>query len=751
MKIFLFSLLLLLALLVGLLLFLPRGETPLLTRPDEWRASPNVQAITPNPYSVLTDKPEELYFVAGLFEKDGSGRMVSKPFPAPRWISLVVIGDLTRPGNEVYFRHVATDKQHPVRVRTQENQWRRVTLGLPEGWVDTPVQMVIAAGPRKDVGDWFGVSTPRALASGTVLASQLQALRVLPAFAVSLILFLLPGLLPAAFLGLWGRVESVLVVPMAIVFSCLAGYLGFWAYFAHPLFGRAFSWTLLAGSAAALAVTLTRRRAARDLLLSRAVATPLALTALTGFFYLALLYSVDLGVWPDVQARLRFFEFNLAVDSEIPYHLAEPLFTGEDPRQTFPGVVPGWLTSDRPPLQAGLLLLQLPVMHLAGESGFHSPVALYALVASCAFQCAWVPAVWALLSVSGLPRRRAGLALLLVTLTGFSLVNTVFTWPKMLSAALALTAVHLSLFGRERGAKGFPPGRAALLGLAAGLGCLAHGGVAFTLLPLGLLLLLPRYYPGLSRLVAGAAVFLATLLPWSLYQSRYDPPGDALIRMHLTAGSPTWQDDRPAWRNILAAYEALQPGQVLHNKLANLRLLAVAAPDQYPWPPQGTPPRWPVDATSWRRCEFLSLFWSLGLLNAGWAVALAGLWKRWAVPDRSFGVWLPALGVVSVLVWVALMFGPGATVVHQGSYATELLLLVPLAGWIAVLPPRAAYGLLGLQGGAFAAAWLLTSPANRYGLPDLWMVLVAVASFAALVRIALRDSPAEPSPAAGRS
>jgi hypothetical protein len=737
--------LLLLPLLLASTLFLSRDDKPLLTASDFGPSSPNFRTVKPYPSNLITDTPETFYRVAGLSPDAGPGRFVSKSFPGPRWISLVVSGDLTRPGNEVYFRRAETDERLPVRVHTQEREWRRVTLGLPSAWVDRPVQMVVAAAPRKDPSDWFGVSGPRALGSATVLTSRLRTLGVLPAFAVALVLFLLPGYAIAEFLARRGRVEPNLVVPLAVVFSCLAGYLTFWAYFFDPGAGRAWAGAVLLGSAAVLAVTLARRREARALLLSEHVLTPLALTALIGLFYLTLLYSVDLSVWPDLQPRLRFFEFNLAVDNEIPYLVADPLYRGRDLRVHFPQVLPGWKASDRPPLQAGLLLLQMPLASLTGQAGDHPPVVLYCLMAACAFQCAWVPAVWALLGASGLPRRRAGLALLFVALTGFALLNTVFTWPKMLSAALTLTAVHLGLFGRGGGATGFPLGRAALLGLSAALGCLGHGGVAFTLLPFGLLLLWPHYYPGLTRLATAGAVFLATLYPWSLFQSRYDPPGDALLRMHLTAGSAAWRDDRPAWRNVLAAYEALAPREILHNKLANLRVLFVAAGDQYPWPPRGSPAELPADATSYRRCEFLALAWSLGLLNAGWVVAAAAARRRFAGLDRSFGVTLPVLGVASVLAWVGLMFGPGGTVVHQGSYATSLLLLTSLAGWLATLPPRPAYVLLGLQGLVFVAAWLLTSPANDYGLPDVWMIVLAVFFLAALVRIALR-AEARPDP-----
>jgi hypothetical protein len=318
----------------------------------------------------------------------------------------------------------------------------------------------------------------------------------------------------------------------------------------------------------------------------------------------------------------------------------------------------------------------------------------------------------------------------------------------MFSAGLTLFAITLGLFDREPPGQAFPWRKALLLGLAAALASLGHGGVAFTLLPFGLLLLLPRWYPGWSRLVLAGAVYLGLLYPWSLYQQHYDPPGTKLLKLHLAgntkeADSDTWQDARPLWQNVLAAYRELTPRQILDNKFANLKVLFVAAPDQYPWPPNETPPSWPVGATGYRRCDFLALFWSLGLLNLGW-IAAVGKWRTVPRLNRILGVTVPALALVSVLVWVLLLFGPGGTVVHQGSYATFLLLFAFLSARLSTLPGRWPYVLLAAQAVLFMAGWLLTSPANDFGLVNVSMVAFAATFLVALARVATGDAPGAP-------
>jgi hypothetical protein len=377
--------------------------------------------------------------------------------------------------------------------------------------------------------------------------------------------------------------------------------------------------------------------------------------------------------------------------------------------------------------------LQLPLAYLLGDAR------VYSIVVGIALQAAWVPAAWSFWSAAGLTRRAAGTALLFVVLSGFALTNTTFAWPKMLAAALTLFAITVAFFDRGPAGQPLSVGRTILLGLSAALATLAHGGVAFTLLPVAIALLLPHWYPGLSRLVVGAAVYLTVLFPWALYQKYFDPPGTKLLKLHLAGNNKegdteTWHDDRPLWQNLLAAYGDAGARQVLRNKLANVQVLFIAAPDQYSWPPQGDPETWPADATGFRRCDFLALFWSLGLLNVGWLVALAHRPQRSPASGRA----MLLLGVASIVAWILILFGPGSTVIHQGSYATFLLLFATLAAWLTALPGRWPVVLLAAQGVVFGWGWLLTSPANSFGPPNMFMLPAAWVLLGALVHFAVR-------------
>jgi hypothetical protein len=721
-------------------LYLPRDDKVLVPDVRNWRLLSGHVGFPAQPvfvYSGLLPRvsplqEDAIYWELDPNRGDGSGHLVSQPVPAPGWITFAVIGDSTLPGNEVFLELPGENKRIRVLALTQPLCWRRVTMGLPGDWVGKPMRLVLKGGPR-DEKNPLGVSNPRALASGSVFVSNLTALAVVPVCVLSLLLFFLPGLPLAARLAAGGLIAPSRIVVAAGIFGCLAGYLAFWAYFCHRVVGWCFDGLVLAGGAALLALCLRRGRPTRTLILSGDVLTPLTLTALVAVFYSSLALSVNLWVPFQFVPRLRFLEFVLMQDNVIPYFLADRLYQGLDPRQ----IMPEWQTSDRPPLQAGILLTQLPLGHLVGEPWPWSQVF------ACVVQCLWVPALWEFWQSAGLARRKAGLALLLVTVTGFMLVNSVFTWPKLISAALAVNAFSLALLPRGPDAAQ-PPARAGLWGLAAALAFLSHSGVAFTFIPFGVLLLLPRYFPGVLRLAVAAATALAVVVPWSLYQSLYEPPGNRLIREHLAGSSKTWQQGRSAWLNLADAYESLSPGEILDNKRANVEVLFRASEnpgeDHYPWPPNGTPKPWPVDAASLRRCEFLCLFWAPELLNLGW-IAAAWQWRRRpAALDPVLGIAAPALALASIPVWVLLMFGPGTTVVHQGSYATMLLLFASLAAWLAVLPGRLPYVVLVAQGVLFTITWLITSPANHLGLQNPFLIASAATSFALLRRVAAGES-----------
>ena len=85
-------------------------------------------------------------------------------------------------------------------------------------------------------------------------------------------------------------------------------------------------------------------------------------------------------------------------------------------------------------------------------------------------------------------------------------------------------------------------------------------------------------------------------------------------------------------------------------------------------------------AAWYQQNDFYIMMFAFGFFNLGWLTLLgrksraqvSGLEKR-----------LLAAVAIGVIVWVLVMFLPYSTVIHQGSYATMLLLFSLLAAWLA--------------------------------------------------------------------
>jgi hypothetical protein len=385
------------------------------------------------------------------------------------------------------------------------------------------------------------------------------------------------------------------------------------------------------------------------------------------------------------------------------------MFNGHDPRIAFND----WRTSDRPPLQAGVMLLLHP---LFGRNW----LGLRYQVLSTLLQCTWIPAVWALGRRAKLDDRRLAMVLAFLTVNGFLFVNSVFVWPKLLAAVLTVPAV-MPLFPRFRGER---PAVAEVV-LAAGsaaLGLLAHGGVFFTLVPLGLFLLHPRWFPGVKQTVLALALFAAMLAPWLAYQRCYDPPGNRLMKWHLAGVIDI--DARSTGQTLVDAYSTLTPTEFLACKWQNLKALV---------------PSWELLTSAflrphrWQEGDFFAVFAAAGILNLGWLMLAGPLARLRHLDPQTLQASRAMLGLalVSLAFWIVLMFIPGSSVMHQGSYTTMVVLLSSLAMLVVQLPGSCVLALWLIQSLIFAATWVFYRPPQSTLAAGV--IGVGIATFACLM------------------
>ncbi|HTD32157.1 MAG TPA: hypothetical protein VK665_00750, partial [Candidatus Elarobacter sp.] len=285
---------------------------------------------------------------------------------------------------------------------------------------------------------------------GVSLAASAGSVIVLAGYAAIFALLVIPGLAAARALVRRFGFHPATTATLAFAVTAFAGYAVFWCYFLSPVAGKLASALWLVSFVVALMV-LRRARVSRD------EAIPLALAFLAGLFYLAALYLPAVGI----DAGHRFFVMRPG-DNLLPQLVAERMYHGQDLHH-FLG---DWLSSDRPPLQSGIILLVRPVFRALGayaDAGFE--------IAGIVAQLVWVPSAWLLCVRAGFSPRRRALVMAFLIFSGFFLYNTVYTWPKLLASGLCVAAFVCALrWEREN-----RDAALVVAGVCAALALLAHG------------------------------------------------------------------------------------------------------------------------------------------------------------------------------------------------------------------------------------------------------------------------------------
>jgi len=447
---------------------------------------------------------------------------------------------------------------------------------------------------------------------------------------------------------------------------------------------------------------------------------PGLLTVLWAAFTLAMGFLYG-GQDRSAQVAASRFSHLLPMDNQLPYLFARHIqqFGHSGP----PIHVGDWLSSDRPPLQSAFFLAHT-LWRMPDSSA-----QLDLQVLGTLLQSTWVLGVWAVTLV--VTERRSVRALIVAgsAVCGQVLLNSFYTWPKLLAAALALVAVALVL--RTDGVRDVV--RLPLAAAAAALAYLSHGGAAFALLPVAVLaawqLLRRRELLRVGTAAVGSALVL--LLPWTLYQRFFDPPGDRLLKWMLADVQPI--DARSAAGAVVERYRGLGVEHVVQNKLSNVEQVWGLPLQSFPLHASdeiGTVVRF------LRGVWFYELIPSFGLLLV-LVVGFLGA-RRARATELQAQLRLAGVCCAGVLGWCLLMFGPRTTLTHQGTYAFTLMGAAILVGVGAMASVRATVMVVGLQGLLTLLVYAPLSP--EAGVP--WMetahvakqsIVLAIGAGAALV------------------
>jgi hypothetical protein len=484
----------------------------------------------------------------------------------------------------------------------------------------------------------------------------------------------------------------------AIAASATCGYIAFWIYFWNKTAGQIFSYGVLPGSI--VLVLLVFRSKRPRFFFQSDFAIPVGYALALGLFYLSLLYlfvnPVKAGV--DV-ANVRFFWDTRAGDNIIPFIFAQRIY---DRAPVRPFCCGDWLSSDRPPLQAGIFLLQRP-LRVAGNTG------LQYQVLGTMLQCLWVCGVWCLLRALRARAWRITQALGLLAFSGFLFYNSVYVWPKLLAATFILFVfANITRAVVERRPLRRPE---ILLGSTCfALALLAHPGSVFSVPVLLLLFVMRRNLVTLKQAAIPLLIVIGAVVPWTLYQKFYDPPGNRLLKMHLAG--VILPDARGTYQTLRDSYGQLSPQSLIRNKWENVKTLGGKAPF--------------ASGGDEGRVAQREYFWNaLGVLNLGWIVAAYSWLRRKRMARLPHAGALLGAAAINLAVWCIVMFGPAQTFTEHGSYTDIFLLSLGLIGFLLALPSAVLTVLLALQAMNLIFVWVIFRPAS-FVLPTRAVVAPSV-------------------------
>jgi hypothetical protein len=591
-------------------------------------------------------------------DKD-TGYIASKPFTARTYVALYLAGYPGTFGVRLALENLRTGQQLPLLLeRLPRELWHLYYFPVPRDWIKQPVRVVaednatgrfgwvaFAIPPQGNVDRWFGVRL-------LLLCLGLSLLTMLPAVAACSV---------AARRGATNLVDLTSIGLLALGF---VGYFGFWIYFLSRRAGEVYSWGTLLTSIVILIRAAASRSTHFDHSLLWRIARPWLLVATASLFIvnLGFIYG-KYGPLQEYSAG-RFGPPFLSVDNWLPKILADDVYQNHIPKPMFGD----WLSSDRPPLQAGSVLWHYAWLHGNREIAYQ--------ILGTTLQLTFLAALWAYLDAAGVNRRAMALVMAATLFAGFTIENSFFVWPKLLPVGFLLIIIAYLFTPRYESARK-DRRTAIMVGSSAALAMLCHGGSVFGLIGIALTLLLLGRLPGLRFIAIAALTAIVVYLPWSLYQKYYDPPGDRLLKMHLAA-TPEPRPEISFGHLVVQKYKEARWIGTLRNKrvafstLFDDRSFQKRMHDAAQYLFFGNPQQRAVEVASLRDTMFLRWFWSIDLLSFvifAWMVCAVLRKPRNAEFRQGSVLWICT--ALTLLNWCLLMFA-GGTIVHQGCYFTEI-------------------------------------------------------------------------------
>jgi hypothetical protein len=608
----------------------------------------------------------------GSYCKSGNadvGWMASQPVIAGAYISLYVAGYPGTRDVALVVENLQNRRQLFLHLAEAPRElWHRYFFRLPSDWNGQKIRVIAedrAVGPF----GWLAFTEP--LPGG----EDSKALGIIGHILLFLVIFLLLILGCCAFAVSCGLQDTVDLIAISLACSGVIAYAAFWIYLYSRAAGLTYSYVTFVVSCAMSIYVFGFRRNEHRLLILKRFGEPWLLVALAGVFILTLGFIHNTDERPLIVAAARFGPPTFSSDNSLPKVLGDDVYNRHIPKP----MIGDWLSSDRPPLQAGFYLW---------NRGWAGDSELSYQVISTMFHCSFLAGLWAFLIASNSNRKAAALALAMALFYGYTIHNLFYVAPKVLPTAyLLVLAAYLLTGAYQRGRSRWYVG--GIVGASAALAMLGHGGSAFALVGIGATMVLLHRIPGRRFVLTAVCAGVTLYIPWTMYQKYYDPPGDRLLKWQL-AGVVAPHPEIKFGDLVFQSYGDLKVRELLYNKTSNFTLLWWSAGAF--WEDfralirhafDGRPISRGTAAASLRSAMAYRWAPCAGLALLGPPALLFCLLLRRKSPEfpPASNLWLS--NTFALMAWCLLLFGPSSTYVHQSASYTELIPVAacPLALW----------------------------------------------------------------------
>lgn len=557
------------------------------------------------------------------------------------------------PGNDGMTLEAVSENgqiREAINVPNIGDRWSTQHLRIPASLHESTFRLVLIDSATTIHG-WAGISTPVLQTPASMLYRFIR-LATLPLLA-SLWLLLSSICLPSSITKYTSRTIGALLALGA------ASYLCFHAYVIGPTLGKTTAIALLLAPFLGTFFLMVRAKHQARILKKELLRQSLALFLTLFILWIGLYpFTWDGTQWDVPMNRWR----QMPPDNFIPLLFADMLKAGS----IITPMLGDWLSSDRPPLQTGLFLMLAPIK--AGANG----TLAYQATSTWA-QCLILIPISCLLLHPSLKKARTAITLC-IAFSALVILNGLFVWPKLLAATYSLI-YFIHLFHRD--GKGYSW---VICGLAAALAMLSHGGSIFALIGMTLFYMISKNFQT-GKFFKTAATSLAIYFPWIIYQKLIDPPGDRLLKYHLAGVIPV--TPKSLLETLKDSYGNLNLATWVESKTANLHLHLKGSVEFF------------SDVTDLLfRAETGKLE---KIIENSFFFPSYSLWFASIIPSLAIVIFLNISGarqrrlppyslpifatiILTALVYSLLMFSPGTTIIHQGSYLYPVLLMTAKIG-----------------------------------------------------------------------